>query len=279
MIRDYFRLARPRIVALVLFAVTVAAYTAGDKTPPWQAVAHALVGTTLVIAGAIALNQRLELHGDAKMPRTADRPLPSGRLQRRQVTRFGLATSAAGFLYLVLWTPPQLVALAAVSWVIYVWTYTPLKLLTTWQTPVGAVAGAMPMLLGAAAAGAPFSPMSLVLFGILYFWQFPHAMAIAWLYRDQFARAEVKVATVVDPTGRTAGIMAVLGAVLLLPISLIPSLTALAGWQYGVAALLSGLGYTACASAFLHHRNDRTARWLLRASLIYLPLVLAALLM
>jgi protoheme IX farnesyltransferase len=273
----YCGLIRPRIIAMVLFAMAVAAWTASDRAPPWRS--HALVGTGLLIAGAVAFNQRLECRGDGRMPRTAGRPLPSGRLIRTQVTRFGVITTAAGFSYLLLLASPCVVALAALSWVLYVWTYTPLKSITPWQTPVGALAGAMPVLLGAAVAEAPPGPMALSLFGIVYFWQFPHSMAIAWLYRHEFASAGVKLATVVDPTGRVAGILAVLGAVALLPVSLIPSALSLVDRAYGVVVVLLGAGYLACAIRFLRCRNDVTGRWLLRVSLVYLPGLLVVLLL
>ena len=277
-LRDYWQLTRPRIVAMVLFAMAVAAWTAGEQPPPWPVLMHALLGAGLVIVGAVALNQRLERRGDAKMPRTAERPLPSGRLSEGQVALFGILTSAAGFCYLTWWSDWSVVALAAVSWVIYVWTYTPLKSLTVWQTPIGAVAGAMPMLLGAAAAGAAFSPMALALFGIVFFWQFPHAMAIAWLYRRQFASADVKLVTVLDPSGCMAGLLAVAGAVVLLPVSLVPMLFSSAGWGYAAVAMLLGACYWAAAVAFRQHRDDTTARRLLRVSVVYLPGLFAALL-
>ena len=263
---------------MVLFSMAVAARTAAREPPPWPDLAHALVGTALVIMGAVALNQRLEHQGDARMPRTAGRPLPSGRLTGRQVTRFGVLTSLAGFAYLAVLCNPILPALAGVSWVLYVGTYTPLKRRSTWQTPIGAVAGAMPMLLGAAASDAPSIPMALVLFGVVYFWQFPHAMAIAWLYRRDFAAAGVKLATVVDPSGRSAAVLAVLGAVVVMPVSLIPSLLSWTEWPYNLAALLVGHAYMVCSFAFLRRRSDGAARWLLRVSLIYLPVLFVMLL-
>ncbi len=265
---------------MVLFCMAVAAWTAGERPPPWPwpVLMHALMGTALVIVGAIALNQRLESRGDAKMPRTASRPLPAGRLSQRQVTRFGVLISALGLVYLALWSDPMLLVLGAFSWALYVWAYTPLKSRSAWQTPVGAMAGAMPMLLGAATAGALWSLMALTLFAVVFFWQLPHSMAIAWLYRHEFAAAEVRLTTVVDPSGRTAGILAVLGAVVVMPMSLIPSMCGLTGWQYSTIALLLGHAYMACAFGFLHRRNEATARRLLWASLIYLPALLAALL-
>ncbi|HUT95499.1 MAG TPA: heme o synthase [Thermoguttaceae bacterium] len=276
---DYWRLIRPRIVLLVLFAMAVAAWTSGEQRPAWTDLAHALVGTALVIAGAMALNQRWEVRGDARMPRTSGRPLPTGRLTARQVTGFGLLVSAAGLGYLLVASQPGVVVLALASWVVYVLLYTPLKSRTIWQTPVGAAAGAMPVLIGAAVARTPMSPMALSLFGIVCLWQFPHAMAIAWLYRQEFASAEVRVATVVDPSGRAAGVLAVLGAAALVAVSMIPPALALVGWTYAGVAMLLGAGYLACAVRFLGRRDDASARWLLRASLVYLPAVFAALLL
>jgi protoheme IX farnesyltransferase len=278
MVRDYWELIRPRIVALVLFTLLVAAVVSGVEVPPWTMLVHALAGNALVIVGAIALNQRLEGLSDAKMLRTARRPLPSGRLTAPQVSRFAAVTSAAGLVYLAVCVNWVAVLLAAVSWLIYVWVYTPLKALTAWQTPIGAVAGAMPALLGAAAAGAPLGAVGLALFGVVYFWQFPHAMAIAWLYRREFARAELRLITVVDPTGRTAGVWAALGAIALVPVSLVPCLVHRAGWGYGAWAAMLGAGYLAAAIGLWRRPGDASARRLLWVSIVYLPVLLAALL-
>ncbi len=274
----YWKLIRPGIVGMVLFSMAVAAWTAGERPPSWPVLLHALLGTALVIVGAVALNQRLEFRGDAKMPRTAGRPLPAGRLSEQHVARFGLLISAVGAAYLAVWSGLSLLLLATASWALYVWAYTPLKSRSTWQTPVGALAGAMPMLLGAAAADALCTATALALFGVLFCWQLPHSMAIAWLYRHEFASADVKLATVVDPSGRTAGLVAVAGSVVLMPVSLIPSLIGHAGWPYGLVALLLGHAYMACSLNFLRRREEANARWLLRASLVYLPLLFAALL-
>ncbi len=277
MLEAYWRLIRPRILLLVLFAMAVAAWTAGERAPPWTDLVHALVGTALVIAGALALNQRWEARADARMGRTAGRPLPAGRLTAGQVTRFGLLTSAAGLLYLGFASHGGVLAVAAASWGLYVFLYTPLKSRTPWQTPVGAVAGAMPVLIGATVARAPMSPMAASLFGVVCLWQLPHAMAIAWLYRREFASADVRLTTVVDPSGRAAGILAVLGSAGLIPVSLIPPALAQAGWLYAAAAVVLGVVYLAAAAVFLRRRDDATARWLLRASLVYLPGLFAAL--
>ncbi len=232
---NYWRLTRPRIVALVLLAMAVSAWITATA-PLWPAVGHALAGAALVIAGAMSLNQRLECQGDAKMARTAGRPLPTGRLSRRQVTCFGLAATVIGLFYLAAATSVMLTVLSAVGWLTYVGVYTPLKTRSAWQTPIGAAAGAMPVLLGAAAVGQPLSPWAVVLFGIVYFWQFPHSMAIAWRYRREFAAAGVKVAVVTDPTGRAAGVWAVAGAAAVLGISLAPLCFFLVSTGYGVCA-------------------------------------------
>jgi protoheme IX farnesyltransferase len=277
-LKAYVSLVRPRIMIMVLFAMTAAAWITADQRPGPRLL-HALAGAAAVIAGAMALNQRLERAADAKMARTVDRPLPAGRLSDRQVTCFGLLATAAGLGWLAASTGPPVVALAAVSWLLYVCVYTPLKSITLWQTPIGAAAGAMPILLGAAAVGRPLSPLALSLFGVVFLWQFPHSMAVAWLYRRQFALADVKLATVVDPSGRTAGWLAVIPAAALLPVSMLPLAYTSAGLPYAACAAVLGAIYLGCAIGFLRHAEDTTARRLLRASLVYLPLLLAALLL
>ncbi|MGO8749949.1 MAG: heme o synthase [Thermoguttaceae bacterium] len=273
---DYWRLVRPRIIGLVLFTMAVSALVAGREIPAWTVMAHSILGAALVIAGAIALNQRIERRTDALMFRTARRPLPSGRMTTGQATCFGIVASVLGLLYLAIAAQPAVVALTLISWVVYVWIYTPLKIFSAWQTPWGALAGAMPCLMGGAVAGAPWSVMSLTLFGIVYFWQFPHAMAIAWIYRKDFAAANLKVATVTDPSGRTAALLSLTGALLLLPVSLAPCFTGAAGWGYGLAAILPGTAYLARSIVFLRRTDDATARRLLHVSLLYLPLVFLA---
>jgi heme o synthase len=276
-VSNYWNLTRPKIIIMVLAAMLTSGCTAAETAPSWFILFNAMLGTTGVILGAIALNQRLECQGDAKMPRTAGRPLPSGRLSSTAVTRFGAIATLAGTAYLICFSNATLVILAVVGWVFYVLAYTPLKSRSIWQTPVGAAAGAMPALLGAAAVDAPWSPIGWSLFGIVFCWQLPHAMAIAWLYRRQFDDAGVRVATVVDPSGRIAGRFAFLGAILLLPVSLAPAFILPMGWTYGILTALLGLGYLFFSFAFFRRRDDITARRLLWASLVYLPLMLTVL--
>jgi len=278
-VKHYFRLIRPRILALVLLATAAAAFSTGDYPPSSSVLGHLLLGTGLVVAGAVAMNARLELRSDAMMARTADRPLPAGKITERQAVVFGWLATGAGLGYLAFFGNGTLFALAAVSWAIYVGLYTPLKSRSAWQTPVGAVAGAMPVLLGATAVDAAWRVEAWVLFGIVVLWQLPHAMAIAWLYRHQFAAAGVKLAPSVDPSGRLAGAIALLGAGLLLPLSLAPwVLTASDGLGTILAGVL-GTGYFLAALLFTVRRTDWTARWLLRASLVYLPALLGLVLL
>jgi len=273
----YWRLIRPGLLASVLFSMAVGALTAGR--PPWPRLAHALAGTALLIAGATAMNQLMEQRADAAMARTASRPLPSGRATARQVAALAAISSLAGVGWLASSTPLPATFLAALSWGIYVLVYTPLKRATAWQTPVGAVAGAIPVLIGAATADALLAPVPLALFGVVFFWQLPHTAAVGWIYREQFAHGGVKMAAVVDPSGRLAGRMALIGAAGLLVASLIPAVLSTAPWPYAAVAVALGLAHVAFAARFLGRPTDAHARALWRMSLVYLPVLLTALLL
>jgi protoheme IX farnesyltransferase len=268
---DYLELTKPRISLLVLVTVAISAYVARWGALDAPLLAHALIGTALVAASASALNQWLERRTDALMPRTVDRPLPSGRLASGEVLAFGAVSIALGLLYLAWLVNLNTALVGLATWVLYVWVYTPLKSRTTANTTIGAVAGAMPVLMGFTAAGAPLGLEAATLFLIVYLWQFPHFMAIAWLYRRDYSAAGLRMLTVVDPTGRRAGAQALLAALALLPISLLPAGLQLGGVAYLLGALLLGAGQLAIAAAFLRRMDETSARLLLRASLIYLP--------
>jgi heme o synthase len=274
----YWRLIRPGLLLTVLFSMAVAALSA-PQPPPWPRLIHALLGTGLLIGGASAMNQLAERRRDVRMARTAARPLPSGRATPRQAAVFTALASLTGIAYLTAFQPPAVMLLAALSWGIYVLLYTPLKCTSVWHVPLGAAAGALPVLMGAAAAGSALAPVPLALFGIVFFWQFPHTAAIGWIYRDEYARAGVKVAAVADPSGRLAGRLALAGAAGLLPVSLVPSLLAAAAWPYAVIALALGSFHLAFAAKFLRRPADANARLLWRVSLIHLPALLASLLL
>ncbi|MBI3464070.1 MAG: protoheme IX farnesyltransferase, partial [Planctomycetes bacterium] len=274
---DFIELTKPRIAALVLVTVAIAAFVAGNGLPdPWLLV-HTLLGTSLVAASASAWNQLLERRTDALMDRTSDRPLPAGRLGGRAVVWFGLAAVALGVAYLALAVSLATAALGMATWIAYVALYTPLKSRSSLNTAVGAVAGAMPVLMGWTAGGGRLGLEAATLFLMVFLWQFPHFMAIAWMYREQYARAGLQMMTVVDPTGMRAGRQAVIAALALVPVSLLPALLGIAGGAYFVWALLLGVGQTACAVAFWYRLDEAGARLLLRTSLVYLPSVLLSL--
>lgn len=274
---DYFELTKPRIATLVLVTVAVAATLAAGELPAATLLFHTLVGTALVAASASAFNQWLERDLDGRMVRTADRPLPAGRLCGWQVTLFGSVSILAGLAWLAIAVNPLTAAWGFATWLTYVALYTPLKPRTPANTAVGAVAGALPVFIGWSAVGAPLGLKAWTLFLILYLWQFPHFMAIAWLYRGDYAAAGLQMLPVVDPTGRRAGAQAVVSALALLPVSLLFVWHAHFALALGWALLVLGVGQLACAAAFLVYRNEQAARRLLRASLVYLPLVLAVL--
>ena len=199
---------------------------------------------------------------------------PAGLAARQVLAVRAATTIVLGFGYLAMAVNWLTAALGLVTWVTYVWIYTPLKRITPANTAVGAVAGALPVLMGWAAVGAPLDLRAFTLFLIVFLWQFPHFMAIAWLYRRDYAAAGLQMLTVVDPSGRRAGAQAVVSALALVPVSLIPAVLKLAGGVYFGWALLLGAGQLLCAVAFLIDRDDVSARRLLRASLVYLPAVL-----
>ncbi|MHB8956133.1 MAG: heme o synthase [Pirellulaceae bacterium] len=272
----YLQLTRPRIVMMVLFALAVAAWTSGGEPPGWQQILGALAGMAMITSGSVALNQWYEQRSDALMARTQGRPIPSGRVPSGRALLFGVTLSLSGLLVLAVVADRWVVLLALINWLFYVACYTPLKARTVWQLPVGAVAGAMPMLIGGAVADVPLNMQSWILFAIVYFWQFPHAIAIAWIYRHQYARAGLRVASVHDPSGHLAGILAIAGAAILLPVSILPVLFHQALTWFGAVALVCGLAYLYLAIVFWRERSDRRARQLLWASFLYLPTVLIA---
>lgn len=271
---DYLKLAKLRIMLMELVTVAVAAVVATSGAPDLWSLGHALFGTLLVAVGASAWNQWLERHTDALMDRTADRPLPSARMSGWEAVLHGTAAALLGVAYLGLLVNLLTAALGALTWLIYVGIYTPLKSRSPANTAVGAVAGALPILMGWTAVGGRLNLSAATLFLIVFLWQFPHVMAIAWIYRRQYAAAGLKMLPVVDPTGRRAGAQAVAAALALLPVSLLPALLGFAGSTYFMWAIALGLWLLFRAAAFLLRMNDQSARALFRASLIYLSALL-----
>jgi len=239
---------------------------------------HVLFGTALVAAGASTLNQLLERRTDARMRRTENRPLPAGRLLPAEALLFAALLGAGGVAYLALTLPYWAALVAAATFALYVGVYTPLKRRTTLNTLVGAVPGALPPLIGWAAVRGGLTWEALPLFLIVFLWQLPHFLAIAWIYRDQYARAGLRMQPVGDRTGRAAGWRMVGYCLALLAASLAP-LAFGAGAVYAAGAALLGLGFLASAAAFLRAPSVPQARRVLRASLLYLPGVFVLLLL
>lgn len=280
-IGDYVELTKPRIVLLELVTVMVAAHLAS----PWGIqpviLLHTVLGAALVAASAGAFNQWWEQAADSKMVRTSNRPLPTGRLSPSQVVIFGTITLVIGAFQLIFGVGLITAAFAIATWVVYVLAYTPLKTRSPINTAVGAISGALPILIGWTAAGATIDMRALAVVAVMFLWQFPHFMAIAWLYRDDYIRGGQRMLTVVDPTGLRAGAQAVAGALALIPVSLVPAMSPQAGSPgiYAVWALLLGVGQAIVATLFLIRRDDRSARRLLRISLLYLICWMGLLLM
>ena len=272
-------LTKPKIAVLELLTVWVAACVACSGIPGnWVLIVNALIGTALVAASASTLNQWLERSSDAQMLRTADRPLPSGEVSDREALSIGLITMVLGTVYLAVLVHWITAVLGLVTWVLYVCIYTPLKKRTSANTLVGAIAGALPVLMGASAVLSDGSTrggllLAAILFGIVFFWQFPHFMAIAWIYREDYRRAGFKMLTVTEPTGRVAGLQAVTSSAILLPLSVLPAVMMKAEPFYFFLAMTLSLLQLAVAIDFLFRPTDRSARRMLRMSLIYLPAV------
>jgi protoheme IX farnesyltransferase len=255
----------------------VAAFVAGWGPPGGWLLVNTLLGTMLVAASASALNQLLERETDAEMPRTAARPLPAGRLTTFQVISFSMLTIVVGSVYLALAVGLLTAALGLLTWALYVWVYTPLKKRTPANTAVGAVSGALPVLMGWSAVGAPLDLRAWSLFLIVFLWQFPHFMAIAWIYRRQYADAGLQMLSTVDPSGFRAGAQAAVSALALIPVSLVPCLLQPAGEVYFAWALVLGVAQLVCAMWFFVRMSEHSARRLLLASLMYLPAMMGLL--
>lgn len=272
-LRDYWELTKPRLVSLILLSTAVGFFLGLKSEMNILLFGAALLGTVLVAAGSMVLNQWMERHEDARMMRTAARPLPSGRLHPAEALIFGVFLSLAGLLILFVHVNASAGFLAALTLASYLSLYTPLKKKTSLCTIVGAVPGALPPLIGwAAAAGRP-PYQAWILFAIIFLWQMPHFLSIAWLYRDDYIRAEFRMLSVDDPDGRRVGRQIILYSLALVPVSLLPTLAGLTGYVYFFSALVLGYFFTALAvSSF--RKMDSNARHLFRASILYLALIL-----
>lgn len=270
----YCDLFKARLTFLVLVTTLVGFYIGSRGAVDFGLLFHTILGTALVASGASALNQLWEREHDARMRRTRDRPLPSGRMQPATVLLIGCAAAAAGLIYLAMAVNLTASLLGAVSLGTYLLVYTPLKRVTWLNTAVGAVPGGLPPLIGWAAARGELNAEGWALFGILALWQMPHFMAIAWIYRDEYARAGFKMLPVIDPQGRRTGRHAVAQTLVLLPVSVCPFVLRLAGPIYLAGALILGLAFLWYALQFARHLTVPRARQLFYVSIAYLPLLL-----
>jgi len=267
-------LVKARLSGLVVLTTAAGFYLGSPGLVDWGRAAHTLAGTGLLAAGAAALNQYLERDTDALMERTRERPLPSGRVSPATALVFGGVCALLGLAWLVWWTPLVAAALGALTLALYLGLYTPLKRVSTLNTIVGAVPGALPPLIGWAAASGGASAGGWALFALQFFWQVPHFLAIAWLYREDYARAGLKMLPVVDPAGERTGLQSIGHTLGLLTASLSPVALGLVGPAYLLGALALGGAMLGLAVRFARRLDRSAARGLFLASIVYLPAVL-----
>ncbi len=270
-------LVKARLTLLVLLTTLVGFYLGWRGAMNYFLMFHTLLGTALVAGGAAALNQLLEREYDAKMRRTASRPLPSGRMLPVTVAVLGGAMSVAGLVYLAVLVNPLTSVIGAVTSISYLFIYTPLKRVTWTNTLVGAIPGALPPLMGWTAARNELGGEGWALFAILAFWQLPHFFAIAWMYRDEYAKAGFVMLPNIDPDGSRTAQQSISNTIALIFASLFPFVMGVSGKIYLVAALVLGAGFLFCAIRFSRQMTLLRAKQLFFASIIYLPLLLVAL--
>ena len=270
----YIELTKPDITFLVVMTAAAAFWVGAPRPLDRLQLLHALVGIAALSSGIGAMNHYLEREIDGRMRRTQRRPLPSGRLRPRQALLFGLGLSVFAELYLLVFINALTALLGALAFASYLFAYTPLKTRTTLCTTIGAVPGAIPALMGWTAARHEISAGAWILFAILFFWQFPHFFAIAWMYREDYARAGIRMLPVVDPDGRRTGRRIVFYTIALVGGSLLPTAFGLLGTWYLVGAVLLG-GYFLWEGVRAARTRARPhARRVLKASILYLPLLL-----
>ncbi len=270
-VADYLELTKPSVTSLILMSTLVGFFMAVHGGWNFVLLINTLVGTALIAAGAASANHYFEIDSDAKMRRTEMRPLPSGRLQPNAALAFSLSLAVAGALYLLLAVNTLTCALGVVTWASYLFLYTPMKRRTTYCTFVGAFPGALPILMGWTAARGTLDLGGWVLCAILFLWQFPHFYAIAWMYRDDYARGGIRMLPVTDTAGTVRQVLAYSAA--LIPVSLLPVVLGMAGYWYAAGALVLGAYFFYSGVRLSLAGTAGQARMLLKASIVYLPLV------
>jgi protoheme IX farnesyltransferase len=270
---DFVGLTKPRLNLLVVATSAAGYYLGAPGVPQPGPMLQAIAGTAFVAAGAAVLNQVVERDTDALMRRTRSRALPDGRVLPGDARLFGIVVSVAGLALLAAQPHRMAAGLALATLIIYLAIYTPLKRRTSLATLVGAVPGALPPLIGWTASHGRITFGGAALFAIVFLWQIPHFMAIAWMYRDDYAKAGFPMLPVIDPAGRRAARQAVVYAAALIPVSAVPTLAGISGAVYLIVAMGLGIGLLGLAIRFATLRSDRSARWLFFGSITYLPIL------
>ena len=270
----YVTLTKPDVTFLVVITTVAGFYLASSGSIAWVLLLNTLFATALVAGGTAALNQYIERDRDALMRRTVQRPLPTGILQPAEVLRFGIAAILLGTFWLALAANFLAAFLGILTSIVYLGVYTPLKTRTTLATAIGALPGALPPLIGWAAARGSLSLGAWILFGILFFWQFPHFQAIAWMYREDYSRAGIRMLPTVDPAGDATFRQIIATSAILVPVSLLPSVIGMAGIRYFFGALILGMLMLQVSLWASRHRSNVRAKWLMHATVAYIPLLL-----
>jgi protoheme IX farnesyltransferase len=270
---DYIQLTKPRITWLILMSTAIGYYFGVEGVWSWAVLFHTIAGTGLIASGTAALNQWMERDADSKMKRTRHRPLPSGHLQPARAFWFAVGLSAIGFAELWFGANPLTAVLGLFTLATYLCVYTPLKQKTPHSTTIGAIPGAMPPVIGFAASRGELTVEAAALFAILFLWQFPHFYAIAWLYREDYSRAGIRMLPVIDPTGERTARQILATAALLIPVSLVPAWIGMAGNWYLAGALLLGAMYFWYGLRVNRERSLVRARQVLLSSIAYLPIL------
>lgn len=270
---DFIAFVKPRLVLMILITTAAGFYIGSQQAVNWLRCLHTLIGAGLTAAGVLGLNQYLERDIDAQMKRTQDRPLPGGRMLPLVALLFGVMLTGGGMLYLTFIVNPLSGLVISLIVASYLFLYTPLKRKTSLCTLIGAVPGALPPVVGWAAARGTVTGEAWVLFAILFLWQLPHSLAIAYIYRDDYAKAGLRLLPVIHPDGASTRRQIVINCVALLAIGLLPALLSIAGGIYFLIALLSGLAFLAFGIYLGVARSVQAARYLLYASLLYLPII------
>lgn len=270
----YYELTKPRIAAMVLVMTAFGFFLASGGIHSLSLFLFTLLGTALAGSGASALNQYLERDVDARMERTKNRPIPTGDISPQAALFFGVMLVMGGCFVLLFKVNVLAAFLTLQSTFLYVLVYTPMKRLSWLNTAVGAIPGAMPPLIGCAGATGTLDMGAWALFLILYLWQHPHFFAIAWMYRDDYARAGLKMLPVVQPDGQNMFAQVIIFSIVLIPASLLPTLIGMSGWLYLAGAAILSLAFFVVGAAFSLTRTQRAARRELLASVVYLPMLL-----